>query len=144
MSETNGTNPANANGRSDGGRFAPGHTFSRKARTSSMAELRRATIEAETPERVREVLDKMRERAVDGDSKAAKVYLDCVIGRPPVAVELSGPDGEALGVDFARLEAAIQVALAPFGDGAKFAVAAALRGLVIHAGESAERPGDQA
>jgi hypothetical protein len=72
-----------------------------------MAELRRAVLEVETPERVRAVIDKMREQAAAGDASAARVYLDHVIGRPVQAVALTDADGEG------RLPEMSHAAIAP-------------------------------
>jgi hypothetical protein len=143
MSDPTGPIEPNPNGRVPGGRFAVGHTHSRGPRNTKMAELRRAVLEVETPERVRSVIDKMREQATAGDASAARVYLDHVLGKAPQSVELSGLDGESLGVDWTRVEAAVLAALQPFGEQARFAVALALRGVVTDAGR-AEPTGDEA
>jgi hypothetical protein len=109
-----------------------------------MNELRRAALEAETPERVREVVDRMRTLALAGDVPAARTYLDTVIGKPPQGVELSGPDGAPLGVDLAAVEVAVLTVLKPYGEAARFQVAMALRGMAIDAARAAEQPGDPA
>ncbi len=137
----NNTDNNGSDGRSAGGLFAKGNKLARgNAVNRRMGELRRAALEAETPERVAAVIGKLRELATEGDVPAARVYLETVIGRAPQAVEVSGPDGESLGLGLVQVEAAILDALAPFGQRARFAVALALRGLVNAGG--AEAPGD--
>jgi hypothetical protein len=141
MSDPIGPIDPNANGRVPGGRFAPGHTYSRGPRHTRMAALRAALLDSATPEDVRAVGTKLAELARGGDVQAAKVWLDFVVGKPPQAVELTGADGESLGLDWSRVEAAVLAALAPFGGQARFAVALALRGVVTDA-DRAEQPGD--
>ncbi len=73
-------------GRTPDGRFAPGNRFRREtARPARMRELRQALAEAATPEDLREVLRSLRDLAIGGDVRAAKVYLDHVAGKPPTA-----------------------------------------------------------
>jgi hypothetical protein len=133
-----------SNGRHPDGRFNYGHKFARGNPVHRrMAALRGALLDATTPEDVQAVGAKLAELAKGGDVQAAKVWLDAVIGRPVQAVELTGADGESLGLDWSRVEAAVLTALQPFGEQARFAVALALRGVVVDAGR-AEPTGDEA
>jgi hypothetical protein len=142
MSDTNGTGPP-VNHRSDG-RWAPGNRASQgNANNRRMARLRAALLDSATPEDVRDVGAKLAELAKGGDVAAARVYLEHVIGKAPQSVELTGPDGSPLGLDWGRVESAILAALTPFGEQARFAVALALRGIVTDA-DRAEQPGDEA
>jgi hypothetical protein len=143
MSEPREPIEPNRNGRLPGGRFAPGHGYSRGPRNTRMATLRAALLDAATPEDVRAVGAKLAELAKGGDVQAARVWLEYTVGRPAQQVELTGAEGEPLGVDWNRIEAAVLAALAPFGEQARFAVALALRGVVTDAGR-AEPTGDEA
>ena len=99
-------------------------------------------IEAATPEKVRAVEESLHELAVGGDVAAAKVWLDHVVGKPLQAVEVSGPDGQGLGVEV--LMTAVLAALAPFPE-ARLAVAARLKGVGRgHDAGPGDRVGDPA
>jgi hypothetical protein len=133
-----------SNGRLTDGRFAGGNTIARgNPLNRRMATLRSALLDSTTPEDVQAVGAKLAELAKAGDVQAARVYLEHVIGKAPQSVELTGPDGSALGLDWQRVEAAVLAALQPFGEQARFAVALALRGVVNDAGR-AEPTGDEA
>ena len=131
--------PAGPNGRSVDGKFAPGNKHSLgHAGNRRQRELRTALVEAATPEKVKAVEESLHELAAGGDVAAAKVWLDHVVGRPVQAVELAGPDGQALGMEVVMT--AVLAALAPFPE-ARLAVAARLKG--VGRGHDAE-PGDGA
>jgi hypothetical protein len=136
------------------GKFAPANRANTHGNPNAqkMFRLRREILEsaAASPEAIRAAFSRLFRRAIgknedkDGSSidlEAMKLYLYYTIGRPTVALELSGPDGEPLGAEWARVEAAIVAALEPFGDRARFAVAAAIRGIVTDADGAAEQPG---
>lgn len=124
-----------ATGRGDRGLFAPGnkaaagHTGPRR-----QTELRRAFLDAASPERVKEVEASLFELAVGGDTTAARIWLEHAIGRPTQALELSGPEGGPLGLDVANLTRVVLMALAGQPD-AKLRVAEAL-------GRSLDGPAD--
>jgi hypothetical protein len=123
------------NGRQARGLFGPGNKFARgNPQHKRMAELRAAMLDAVDEGKVREIAAALCKMAMDGDVPAAKLVLEYVLGKPPQAIELSGPDGDPIGMDWGRMEAALLNALQPFGDQAKFAVAMALRGMVADAG----------
>jgi hypothetical protein len=140
-------------GRGERGRFARGNHAARgNVNAQKMFRLRREILEsaAASPEATRTAFTRLFRKAIgrtedkDGSSidiEAMKLYLAYAIGRPVQALELSGPDGEPLGAEWTKVEAAIVAALAPFGDQARFAVALALRGLVSDADGDAEQPG---
>ncbi len=115
-------------GRVGQGRFAPGNRFaSGNPQAKRMYELRRALLDSADPDRVKAVGLKMLELAESGDVMAARLILEYLLGKPPQALELSGPDGEPLGMDLAKLQEAILGALARFPE-ARIAVAVALKG----------------
>ena len=95
------------------GLFAQGNAIAKgNVGNARMKELRLALIDCVTPEKVREVEASLYETATGGDVAAAKVWLDHIVGKPVQAVELSGPDGQALGVEVVMT--AVLSALAPF------------------------------
>ena len=131
--------PTNPNGRHVDGRFTPGNAIGKgNPGNRRQRELRAALIEAATPEKVKAVEEALYELAVGGDVAAAKVWLDHVVGKPVQAVELAGPDGQALGMEVVMT--AVLAALAPYPE-ARLAVAARLKG--VGRGHD-DGPGDRA
>jgi hypothetical protein len=117
------------NGRFENGRFAPGNNLAKgNPHARRMHELRRALLDAVDPETVQDVTQKLAELARGGDVPAAKLLLEYVVGKPVQSVELSGPDGEPLGIDFGSIQTSLLNALAPFPE-ARIQVAMMLRGL---------------
>jgi hypothetical protein len=113
------------NGRDARGLFAPGNTIAKgNVGNARMKSLRRTLIGCVTPEKVAEVEATLYRLAVGGDVAAIKTWLDHVIGRPVQAVELSGLDGQALGMEV--VITAVLAALAPYPE-ARLAVAARLK-----------------
>ena len=139
----NEPSPASPNGRHVNGRFAPGNQAAvGNPGNTRMKELRRALLECATEEKVKAVEESLHELAVGGDVAAAKVWLDHVVGKPLQAVEVSGPDGQGLGVEV--LMTAVLAALAPYPE-ARLAVAARLKGVGRgHDAGSGDRAGDPA
>ena len=131
-----------ANHRSDG-RFAPnnraglGNPNNRK-----MQQLRKALLDSAEPDDVRRVGKRLLVLAEGGDVSAAKVYLEYLIGKPPQALELSGPDGEPL-LSEERLTAVIMSALSGFPE-ARVQVAVALRKALADDGGDDEPAGPDA
>jgi hypothetical protein len=137
MSDTVRTGPF---GRDQGGRFAPGNAIaSGNPNSRKMFELRKALLDSDmaSPAAVQAVFHRLLKKALGdpkaddddgGDLAAMRVYLDFTIGRPVQAVELSGPDGEPLGGDLARVRGAILAALED-EPAARFKVARALLAL---------------
>jgi hypothetical protein len=68
--------------RRDDGTLAPGSTANPGGRPKKLRALEAAILEAETPERVKEVVNAMRAMALSGDAKgapaAAKVYFQVI------------------------------------------------------------------
>jgi hypothetical protein len=117
------------NGRTPGGRFALGNAFARgNPNTRRMHELRHALLAAVRPEDVQAVGAKLLELARAGDIQAARLWLEFVVGKPSQAIELSGPEGEPVGLDWDRLQTTLLTALTRFPE-ARVEVAMALRGL---------------
>ena len=127
-----------ANGRDARGLFVPGNTIARgNVGNARMKALRRALIDCVTPEKVAEVEASLYKLATGGDVPAAKVWLDHVIGRPVQAVELSGPDGQTLGMEVVMT--AVLAALAPYPE-ARLAVAARLKEVGCVSGDDTGDP----
>ena len=116
-------------GRHPDGRFAPGNRIARgNPIHRRMAHLRSALLDAATAEDVRAVAAKLAELARQGDVAAAKVWLEHTVGKPPAALELTGPDGTALGLSFGELAVELVAVLGDFPE-ARSLVAARLRAL---------------
>jgi hypothetical protein len=86
----NGTNGApRGDGRGPDGKFAQGNECA-KGRVNAFArhvgELRRAFIEASTPEKLRRLVEALYQKAEAGDLAAAKLLLTWTLGRPGEAV----------------------------------------------------------
>ena len=129
-----------SNGRGPGGRFAPGNRLAQGNLVNRrMYYLRARLLSAISPAAIEAAGRQLCAQAEAGDLAAIRVLLDYAVGRPPQAVALSGPDGEPLGTDWGRVQAALTEALAPFAE-ARVAVALKLRGLVDDRG--AEPAGD--
>ena len=132
-------NEPSPNGRTQDGRFASGNAISQgNLGNKRMKELRRALLDCATEVKVKAVEESLHELAVGGAVAAAKVWLDHVVGKPLQAVEVSGPDGQALGMEVVMT--AVLAALAPYPE-ARLAVAARLKG--VGRGHDAG-PGDRA
>ena len=132
-------NEPSPNGRSPDGRFALGNQAAAgNPINRRMKELRRALLDSTSPEDVKAVGQTLWELATGGDVQAAKVWLEFVIGKPPQALEVSGPDGQALGMEVVMT--AVLAALAPYPE-ARLAVAAGLKEVGHVSGDD---PGDPA
>src|SRR4051812_16452448 len=130
-----------SDGRTPDGRFGPGNRLSGgNPNARRLFELRKALLDSADADDVRRVGRRLLALAEDGDVQAAKLWLENVVGKPAQAIELSGPDGEPLGVDWGRLQAVLLGALSRFPE-ARVQVALALRGLADD-NRDAERAGD--
>jgi hypothetical protein len=122
------------NGRAPGGTFAPGNKFGRgNPSIMKMHALRNAMLDAVPMDRLKVIIERTVQLAEGGDLEAVKILLAYAIGKPPATVLLAGPEGEPIGLDWSKVQAAVLAALAPFGADAKIAVALALRGVVSNA-----------
>jgi hypothetical protein len=90
MSDTPQAAPANdtPRQRESNGRFAPGNSggpgnpFGRQ-----VAELRQTLLDVATPDKLRKLVDALIERAIHGDTAAAKLVLQYTLGKPAAAVD---------------------------------------------------------
>jgi hypothetical protein len=72
------------------GRFTDGNQLSRgNPSNKRMAELRRWLLECATPERVAAVEKRLYQAAMDGDVAAMRVWLEYMVGKPMLPVELT-------------------------------------------------------
>ena len=92
-----------------------------------MQELRRVLIGCVTEEEIRAMGRLLLKRfAEEGDLASGKLLLEYACGKPTQAIELSGPNGQPLGIEV--LMTAVLAALAPFPE-ARLAVAATLKSI---------------
>jgi hypothetical protein len=129
MSTGNPSVKGRCDGRLPDGRFGPNNKASlENANNRRMQALRKALLDATTPAQVQTVGARLYEQAAAGDVPSARVWLDHVIGKPVQAVEVSGADGEPLGISLHELQAVVLTAV---GDdpAARIRVAHALRTL---------------
>jgi hypothetical protein len=113
--------------RGSNGRFVAGNTAS-VGHSSAQKRLRAELYEAalEKPGLVKAILIRMAKKALEGegDVAAARLLLEYLCGKPPLAVELGGPDGTAL--DLSAVVATILLVLKD-EPAARVKVAAAFR-----------------
>jgi hypothetical protein len=75
------------------GKFLPGNQAARgNPYHRRLAELRKAFLESATPERVRQLADKLHARALAGDTVSAKIWLTYVLGKPSGVVDPDAVD----------------------------------------------------
>lgn len=125
MSESNGT----GNGGRDPmtGRFGPGNRAARGNPVNrKMSELRRALLERATTEDVADIFSSLMESARAGDTSAARLLLEHLVGKPRESIELSGPDGSSLSLGM--VVAAVMSAF-PDDPSARVRIAAAFRSM---------------
>lgn len=80
-------------------RFKPGNPGSRGNPANAKAQhLRALLIEATTDEEILEVWGAVKAAALDGDMKAADLYLERLLGKVPQALEHTGAEGGAIQV----------------------------------------------
>jgi hypothetical protein len=107
MTQRNGTNDTNGtvhrngtagpdekplepfgNGRAAGGRFAPGNPGGPgNPYARQVAELRKAFLSAASPEKMKELADKLLSQALSGDTAAASLFLAYALGKPGKAAD---------------------------------------------------------
>jgi hypothetical protein len=116
-------------GRDGNGRFTAGNTLNPGNQPyKRLHELRRLFLASVTDDDVQEAIRQLVTAAKAGEPWAIKEFFDRTLGKAPQAVELSGPDGQPLGVNMFQVAAAIELVL---GDdpGKKHALAVAIRQL---------------
>jgi hypothetical protein len=108
------TTASNGDGRDAAGRFLQGNKYSRGSPIAKkMHAFRNALLEATDPETIQRVIRKMGELGAEGDTVAAKIFLEFTCGKPTQHVELIGVDGSSQGVSIGQLQAVI---LSAFSD----------------------------
>jgi hypothetical protein len=123
MGETNGC----TNGRDPRGLFAKGNTIaSGNPMNKRMRELRQRFLDCATDADIQDVYASLMESIRSGDTAAAKVLLEYLVGKPVPGIEISGPDGEPLAMG--EISAVIREALADYPE-AQIQVAAAFHRL---------------
>jgi len=113
-----------SNGHDSRGYFTKGNKLGRGNPVAKRShELRKVLLDTTSAADVERVGRKLYEMALDGDVQAAQVWLSYIVGKPTQAVQVSGPDGKALGVQV--IVAAVLKALGPYPE-ARLAVAGKL------------------
>jgi hypothetical protein len=124
--------PSPSPDRDDRGLFRPDNTVSKgvggNPNSKRMAELKQALIACGTVEDVQKLFAALLAAALDGDTPAAKLLLDHLVGRPAQTVEVSGTEGEPVRFNMAAFMAVITTALADYPE-AQYKLAAALKGV---------------
>ena len=123
------------------GVFLPGHRYFGPAGNPvahRMNQLRTMAVKAQKPEDVLAVFASLLKAAVNGDVPAAKVYLDFIIGRPIQKIELTGADGEPIGIRIDILSMAIFQTLQDYPE-AQTLVALTIQRVAADAYQSAQR-----
>jgi len=79
----------------ENGKFAKGNSLGKgNPHAQRVAKLKAALLECETPDRVRNVMGKLYDLAMEGDVQACKEYLNRLFGKEVVAtIEASTTDG---------------------------------------------------
>lgn len=102
----NVTDVANVDGlgHTPAGKFAPGNRFGKgNPNARRMHELRQQFLDALDAGTVPALAQRLRSDALEGSEFAIKLLLEYAIGKPSQAVELSGPDGESLGLNIGAI-----------------------------------------
>jgi hypothetical protein len=132
--------PPFQNGRGPDGRFAAGNKGGPgNPALQRVHQLRTVLAECVSDRDFRTVVKKLLAQAKKGNIDAIKELLNRLLGKPPASLELSGPEGEPLGMSLADVQLAVWEALADMPD-ARVKVAAKLRALG-KANESARMDG---
>ena len=115
------------------GRFAPGNKCGQgNPLHKRMAQLRKQLVKAITPQDIFDIGEKLKAMALAGDTQAARLLLDHVLGKAPQHIELSGPEGTPLGLSLADLQVSIWESLKDAPE-ARAKVALALRQVALKA-----------
>jgi hypothetical protein len=131
-----------AEGRTAKGTFAPGNQFARgNPNARKMAALRAALLEAVTVERMKALGEKLYERAMAGDSAAAKLLLAYAIGKVPEAVNADRLDLDEWSI--AEAMPTVSQFLRVFVDSLHVADAVAFRGQARNGANDPEKLLDQ-
>jgi hypothetical protein len=126
MSDDRFSAPQSTNGRTCDGRFARNNSLAKgNPAFRRMQELRKSLLEAADPATLQNLFRKLADLGMEGDTAAARLYIEHCVGKPVQALSLTGPDGEPLGGDLATLRTVIMSALDRH-PAAKIEVAAAL------------------
>ena len=78
--------------RNEKGQVLPGSRLAvGNAGRTRMAMLRRTLVKAVSPEKVRQAEAKLFEMFMDGDTTAARIWMDHALGKPVSSIEIGGP-----------------------------------------------------
>jgi hypothetical protein len=129
--------------RREHGYFGPGNKAAAgNGNARRMQEFRRRFLEAVDPETIPKLVEQLSAAALGGDFDATKLLLEYTVGKPSQALELSGPEGEPLGLNVGAITTIILGALAgPEHAEARVALAARFKELADDARDR-DRDGD--
>src|SRR4051812_39777313 len=99
--------------RREHGYFGPGNKAAAgNGNARRMQEFRRMFLEAVEPGTIPKLVEQLTAAAEGGDFDAIKLLLEYTVGKPSQAVELSGPEGEPLGMNVGQMTLIVMNALA--------------------------------
>jgi hypothetical protein len=87
------SSPAKVVTRDAHGRLLPGSVNNPSGRANDAVKYLRDVLKRVTPDDVWGVFKALHERALDGDVRAAELYLSYILGKPVQRNEFSGTDG---------------------------------------------------
>jgi hypothetical protein len=127
-----------SSGRDERGLFKPGNTISKgvggNPNSKRMGELKQALIACGTAEDVQKLYAALLTAALAGDTPAAKLLLDHLVGRPSQTVEVSGIEASPVTFNMAAFVGIIQTALSDHPE-AQTKLALALKGAKLNGSE---------
>ena len=95
------TKPSSLVKRNEKGQVLPGSRLAKgNAGRTRMAKLRHTLVRCVGPEKVRQAEAKLFEMFMSGDSTAARIWMDHVLGKPLASVEIGGPQGSPISIGF--------------------------------------------
>jgi hypothetical protein len=77
--------------------FQKGNTIGKgNSGRTQRSNYRKELVDADTPQKIRKLGNKLYDLAMEGDIAAARLWLDHVVGKPLTSIEVTGADGAPL------------------------------------------------
>jgi hypothetical protein len=126
--------PASNGARLRDGRFGKGNQFGKGGNPylRRIHQLRQKLLDCTTEQDIEQIIATLRKQSAEGDVASIKLWLEYALGRPSQSIELSGLDGEPLGLTITQLKAVILEAVGDAPE-AQVRLARALRALTRNA-----------